>query len=125
MLVREYNHERDKGLFPEESLGKINPIRVRHLSLAEARTNLNKIAKYAHGKGEYFFVGKEGAPVLGIMDAEELEDYLELRDPAVQAKIQISNEDVRAGRTRPASQLLEEARKELRLKSRVRRRQKK
>ncbi|OFV96351.1 MAG: hypothetical protein A3H28_15120 [Acidobacteria bacterium RIFCSPLOWO2_02_FULL_61_28] len=106
-------------------MGKSSAVRVRHLSIAEARANLSKIAKHAHVNGEYFFVGKEGAPVLGIMDAEELEDYLELRDPAVQAKIQISNEDVRAGRTRPASQLLEEARKELRLKSRVRRRQKK
>ena len=93
--------------------------------MAEARANLNKIAKHAHVKGEYFFVGGNGAPMIGIMDAEELEDYLELRDPSVQQKIQESNEDVRAGRTRPASQLLEEARKELRLESRMRRRQKK
>ncbi len=106
-------------------MAKSKAIRVRHLSLAEARASLNKIVQQAHGKGEYFFVGGNGSPVIGIMDADEMEDYLELRDPKVQTKIQKSNEDVRAGRTRPAAQLLEEARKEWSLKSRMARRQKK
>ncbi|OFW27801.1 MAG: hypothetical protein A3H27_09400 [Acidobacteria bacterium RIFCSPLOWO2_02_FULL_59_13] len=106
-------------------MARSKAIRVRHLSLTEARASLNKIVQQSHGKGEYFFVGKNGAPVIGIMAAEELEDYLELRDPKVQEKIQKSNEDIRAGRTRPAARLLEEARKELSLKSRTVRRQKK
>jgi PHD/YefM family antitoxin component YafN of YafNO toxin-antitoxin module len=94
-------------------VGKTKAIKVRRLSMADARASLSKIAKHAHVNGEYFFVGGNGAPMIGIMDAEEMEDYLELRDPAVQARIEKSNEDIRAGRTRPASQLLEEARKEL------------
>ena len=106
-------------------MARSKAIRVRHLSLTEARANLSKIAKHAHDKGEYFFVGGNGSPLIGIMDAEELEDYLELRDPKVQEKIQKSNEDIRASRTRPAAQLLEEVQKELSLKSRTVRRQKK
>ena len=42
------------------------------------------------------------------MDADELEDYLELQDPKVRRMIKKSNEDIRAGRTRPAEELLAE-----------------
>ena len=42
------------------------------------------------------------------MDADELEDYLELRDPEVKAQIRQSNLDIRTGRTRPAEDLLHE-----------------
>ena len=105
-------------------MGKRKAIKVRRLSMADARASLSKIAKHAHVNGEYFFVGGNGAPMIGIMNAEEMEDYLELHDPAVQAKIEKSNEDIRAGRTRPAAQLLEEARKELSRKPAVRRRPK-
>ena len=53
-------------------------------------------------------VEKDGIPVIGIMDADEMEDYLELRDPKVKAQIRQSNRDVRAGRTTSAEALLEE-----------------
>jgi hypothetical protein len=36
------------------------------------------------------------------MDADEVDDALELRDPKVKAQIRQSNKDIRAGRTRPA-----------------------
>jgi len=49
--------------------------------------------------------------------SEEQEDYLEIHDLSVQARIEKSNQDIRAGRTRPAAQLLEEARKESRRKT--------
>ena len=106
------NEERD-GVFSEGSLARAKSIKVRRLSIADARAGLSKIARQAHDNGEYFFVGGNGTPMIGIMDAEEMEDYLELRDPAVQARIEQSNEDISAGRTRPAAQLLEEARKNL------------
>ena len=89
-------------------MGKSNAIRVRRLSIAEARANLSKIAKHAHVNGDYFFVGGNGAPLIGIMDAEELEDYLELRDPKVQREIQRSNEEYLAGKSRPFEEFLAE-----------------
>ena len=49
---------------------------------------------------------KDGLPMAGLMDADELEDYLELRDPKVRRAIKQSALDIRAGRTRPASALL-------------------
>ena len=42
------------------------------------------------------------------MGADELEDYLEFKDARVNAKILESNRDVKAGRVKPASDLLED-----------------
>jgi hypothetical protein len=81
---------------------------VSRLPITKARINLGQLAKRAHLKGEYFILEKDGIPVVGIMDAGELEDYLELRDPKVNAQIRQSNLDIRAGRTRPAENLLRE-----------------
>ena len=89
-------------------MGKSKSIRVRRVSLAEARANLTKIARHAHDNGVYFLAGENGAPVIGIMDAEELEDYLELRDPKVQREIQKSNEEYLAGTSRPFAEFLAE-----------------
>lgn len=46
------------------------------------------------------------------MDIDDFEDYLELNYPRARREIEISNEDLRAGRTRPARELLAELREE-------------
>ena len=51
---------------------------------------------------------KDGIPVIGIMGADELEDYLELKDTRVNAQIRQSNRDIKAGKVRPATELLRE-----------------
>jgi hypothetical protein len=81
---------------------------VNRLPITKARINLGQLAKRAHLNNEYFILEKDGIPVIGIMDADEMEDYLELRDPKVKAQIRQSNLDVAAGRTRPAETLLKE-----------------
>jgi hypothetical protein len=81
---------------------------VNRIPITKARINLGQLAKRAHINNEYFILEKDGIPVIGIMDADELEDYLELRDPKVKAQIRQSNKDVRARRTRPAEELLHE-----------------
>jgi hypothetical protein len=76
---------------------------------AAANTNnLGQIAKRAHNHNEYFILEKDGIPVIGIMAASELEDYLELRDPIVKLSIAASQKDYAAGKTRPAAKLLAE-----------------
>ena len=74
--------------------------------MTEARVNLGQLARRAHVNNEYFILEKDGIPVIGIMDADEMEDYIEHRDPRVREQIAESNEDVKAGRTRPAAELL-------------------
>jgi PHD/YefM family antitoxin component YafN of YafNO toxin-antitoxin module len=79
---------------------------VNRLPISQARVNLGQVAKRAHVGGEYFILEKDGIPVIGIMDADELEDYLELRDPKIRRQIEGSNADIRAGRIKPAAALL-------------------
>ena len=84
------------------------PVMVNRLPITQARINLGQLAKRAHLHNEYFILEKDGIPVIGIMDADELEDYLELRHPKIKAQIRQSNKDILAGRIRAAEQLLEE-----------------
>ncbi len=79
---------------------------VLRLPITRARINLGQLAKRAHVNGEYFILEKDGIPVIGIMDADELEDYLELRDPKVQTRIRKSTAEFRMGKHRDARELL-------------------
>ena len=81
---------------------------VNRLPITKARINLGQIARRAHNGKEYFILEKDGIPVIGIMAADELEEYLELRDRKVKASIATSARDRAAGRTRPAAKLLAE-----------------
>ena len=81
---------------------------IHSLPITKARINLGQLAKRAHVNKEYFILEKDGIPVIGIMDADEMEDYLELRNPKMKAQIKASNKDVQAGRTRSAESLLKE-----------------
>jgi antitoxin (DNA-binding transcriptional repressor) of toxin-antitoxin stability system len=81
---------------------------VNRLPITKARINLGQIARRAHNGNEYFILEKDGIPVIGIMAADELEDYLELRDARVKASIAASRKDRARGKTRPAGSLLAE-----------------
>lgn len=78
------------------------------MPITKARINLGQLAKRAHLHGEYFILEKDGIPIVGILDADELEDYLELQDATVKEFIAQSHKDYLSGRTRPAEQLLAE-----------------
>jgi PHD/YefM family antitoxin component YafN of YafNO toxin-antitoxin module len=94
---------------------------VHRIPMTEARINLGQLARRAHVNNEYFILEKDGIPVIGIMDADELEDYLELQNPNVREQIAESNEDVKAGRTRPAAELAAELTGKTTRKPKVRR----
>lgn len=85
---------------------------VRTIPMTKARNKLGDLVKRVQRNKEYVILEKAGVPVAGIMDIDEFEDYLELNDPKVRRAIEKSNEDIRAGRTRPARELLAELRGE-------------
>ncbi len=91
---------------PSRSVGQGVEGRVSRLPLTKARVNLGAVVKRAHLGKEYFILEKDGIPVAGLMDIDEFEDYLELRDPAVRQYIARSDREYRAGKSRPAGQLL-------------------
>jgi hypothetical protein len=67
---------------------------------------------------EYIILEKDGAAIAGVMDIDEFEDYLELRDPKVQAHIRKSNQEYLTGKSRPAEEFLAEVRRAARRKLR-------
>lgn len=81
---------------------------IHRLPITKARTNLGAVVQRVHVGKHYVILEKDGIPVAGLMDADELEDYLELRDPKVRAHIRKSAAEHRAGKSRPARELLEE-----------------
>jgi hypothetical protein len=70
---------------------------VHRIPITKARVNLGQLAKRAHNNNEY-----------GILNAAELEDYLELRDPKVREHIRKSREEYEAGKGRPLAEFLSE-----------------
>jgi len=86
-----------------------NPI--HRLPITKARIHLGPVVKRAHLAGEYFILEKDGIPVAGIMGADEMEGYLESRDPAVREHIRQSHEQFLAGKHLAAEDLLLEMKK--------------
>jgi PHD/YefM family antitoxin component YafN of YafNO toxin-antitoxin module len=86
--------------------GTASPPVVHHLPITQARINLGAVVKRVHLNKEYIILEKDGIPMAGLMDIDEFEDYLELQDPKVRAHIHTSNEEYRAGKSRPAHELL-------------------
>jgi PHD/YefM family antitoxin component YafN of YafNO toxin-antitoxin module len=85
-----------------------HPPVVHRIPITKARINLGHLAKRAHNNHEYFILEKDGIPVIGILSAAELEDYLELRDPKVREHIRKSREEYEAGKGRPLGEFLSE-----------------
>jgi hypothetical protein len=56
------------------------------------------------------------------MDIDEFEDYLELQDPKVRAHIAKSRQELLAGKSRPAEELLKELRARAEKRGKVARR---
>jgi PHD/YefM family antitoxin component YafN of YafNO toxin-antitoxin module len=81
---------------------------ITRVALSEARARLGAVVKRVHVDKEYVVLERDGEAVAALVEIDEFEDLLELRDPEVQRHIQQSREDELAGRMRPARELLAE-----------------
>ena len=82
--------------------------KVTSIPITKARTNLGALVKRVRLNKEYFILEKDGIPIAGLMDIDEFEDYLELKDPKIREQIRKSYEEYLAGKSRPAEELLAE-----------------
>jgi hypothetical protein len=82
--------------------------------------NLGAVVKRVRLNKEYFILEKDGIPVAGLMDIDEFEDYLDLRDPKIRAHIRTSNKQYLAGKSRPVTEFLKKLRQEEAKKARRR-----
>ena len=85
---------------------KKDTITIQRIPITKARINLGQIVRRVHVNKEYFVLEKDGIPVAGIIDVDELEDYLELRDPTVKRQIRESGKQYRRGEVRDADELV-------------------
>jgi PHD/YefM family antitoxin component YafN of YafNO toxin-antitoxin module len=97
---------------------------VTTIPITKARNNLGALIQQVHLNKEYVILEKDGMPIAGIMDIDEFEDYIELQDPKVRAHICKSQQEYRAGKSRPAEEFLAELRAEGEGKSTGRRQKK-
>ncbi len=84
---------------------------VHRLPITTARINLGQVARRAHLNREYFILEKDGIPLVGVMNIEEFEDYLELQDPRLKEQIRKSQKEYRRGKAREARKFLAELRR--------------
>lgn len=85
---------------------------VNRLPITKARINLGLVVRKAHSDKEYFIIEKDGIPVVGIMDIDEFEDYLETKkeqeDEEFQADIDEGYREFLKGNVRTAEEFLGE-----------------
>lgn len=87
---------------------------VTRIPITKARINLGQVVRRAHLNKEYFILEKDGIPVAGIMDVDEMEDYLELQDSELQKQIDEGYQEYRRGELKQdARAFLAELRQEL------------
>lgn len=85
---------------------------VHRLPITKARINLGSVVRRIHMNKDYVILEKDGIPIAGMMDIDELEDYLELQDPALKKQIAQGYEEYRQGKLRDAREFLKELRNE-------------
>ncbi len=79
---------------------------IRHVPLTQARASLGTIVNEVNRTNEYVVVERGGLPVAVIMDFDEFEDYLDVRDPATRARIAKASREYREGKAIPAESLV-------------------
>ena len=60
---------------------------VHHIPITQARINLGQVVRRAHLNRECFVLEKDGIPVAGIMNADDMEDWLEHQDSDMRTQI--------------------------------------
>ena len=91
-------------------MSKKTSIMVHRIPITKARVNLGQVVRRVHLNKECFILEKDGIPVAGIINVNELEDYLELRDPKLQKQIEEGYKAYRKGMARDAGVLLADLR---------------
>lgn len=84
--------------------------KVSRVSATEAKTHFGELIRRVKVGKEYIIVERDGIPVLGILDADELEDYLDLHDESLKEQIRQGYREYQAGKARPVEEVLAEAR---------------
>lgn len=84
---------------------------ITRIEATQAKARFNEIIRRVTEDREYILIEHDGTPLLGILDAEELEDYLDLHDEALREQIRQGYQEYQSGRARPVERVLAQARR--------------
>lgn len=84
---------------------------VNVVPITKARVNLGALVKRARLGKEYFVLEKDGYPVVGLMDIDEFEDFLESRDPDFRKLIAKSYGEYKKGKIKPVDLIIKKLKK--------------
>ena len=79
---------------------------VKTISVTKARINLEEVIKRVHLNKDSFVLEKGGIPVAAILDIDEFEDWLEMKDPKIKEQIRRGYEEYKKGKTVPLDKFL-------------------
>ena len=95
-----------------------SPKRVmHHTPITTARTNLGQIVRRAHVNGECFILEKDATPVASIMNVDDMEDWLELKNPDMRKQIAEDYAEYQCGETTSLDEFLADSGKAMTKKS--------
>ena len=80
---------------------------VHRIAITKARINLGQVVRRVSTNKECF-IEKDGIPVAGIIDVDELEDYLELQDNKLVKQIHDGHSAHKRGESRDLDDFLTE-----------------
>lgn len=83
---------------------------VKTISVTKARINLEEVIKRVHLNKDSFVLEKGGIPVAAILDIDEFEDWLEMKDPKVKEQIRQGYEEYKKGKTVPLDKFISKIR---------------
>ena len=79
---------------------------VKTIPITKARINLGEVIKRVHLNKENFVLEKGGIPVAAILDIDEFEDWLEMKDPKIKEQIRRGYKEYKKGKTIPLDKVL-------------------
>jgi len=83
---------------------------IKTIPITKARINLGEVIKRVHLKKENFVLEKGSIPVAAILDIDEFEDWLEMKDPKMKEQIRRGYEEYKKGKTVPLDKFLSKIR---------------
>jgi hypothetical protein len=79
---------------------------AKTVPITKVRINLGEVSKRGHLNKENFALEKAGIPVAAILDIDEFEDWLEMKDPKIKEQIRRYYEEYKKGKTLPVDKFL-------------------
>ncbi len=85
---------------------------VHHIPITKARINLGQVVRRVHLNRECFVLEKDGIPVAGIMNVDDMENWLEQQSPGMGTQIAEGYAEYQKGDTTSLDAFITEVRRE-------------